>query len=63
MIKRIQDANAKKRTIILRLDLNIPFSNGKSADLSRIKKAIKLLRFRETKIRTLEIPTSSSLEA
>ena len=38
MIKRIQDANAKKRTIILRLDLNIPFSNGKSADISRIKK-------------------------
>ena len=38
MIKRIQDANAKKRTIILRLDLNIPFSNGKSTDISRIKK-------------------------
>jgi len=38
MIKRIQDANAKKRTVILRLDLNIPFSDGKSADLSRIKK-------------------------
>ncbi|MFL2793383.1 MAG: phosphoglycerate kinase [Paracoccaceae bacterium] len=38
MIKRIQDANAKNRTIILRLDLNIPFSNGKSADISRIKK-------------------------
>ena len=38
MIKRIQDANAIKRTIILRLDLNIPFSKGKSADVSRIEK-------------------------
>ena len=38
MIKRIQDANAKKRTIVLRLDLNIPFSNGKSSDISRIEK-------------------------
>ena len=38
MIKRIQDANAKKLTIILRLDLNIPFLHGKSADISRIKK-------------------------
>ena len=27
------------------------------------KKAIKLLRFRETKIKTLEIPISSSLKA
>ena len=38
MIKRIQDANAKKQTIVLRLDLNIPFSNGKSGDISRIEK-------------------------
>ena len=45
MIKRIQDANAKKRTIILRLDLNIPFSNGKSADISRIKKVKNTILF------------------
>ena len=38
MIKRIQDANAKKQTIVLRLDLNVPFSNGKSGDISRIEK-------------------------
>ena len=38
MVKRIQDANVKKRTIVLRLDLNIPFSNGKSSDISRIEK-------------------------
>ena len=45
MIKRIQDANAKRRTIILRLDLNIPFSNGKSADISRIKKVKNTVLF------------------
>ena len=38
MIKKIQDAEAKNRTVILRLDLNIPFSNGKSNDISRIEK-------------------------
>ncbi len=38
MIKKIQDANAKNQTVILRLDLNIPFSNGKSNDISRIEK-------------------------
>ena len=38
MVKRIQDANVKKRTIVLRIDLNIPFSNGKSSDISRIEK-------------------------
>ena len=45
MIKRIQDANAKKRTIILRLYLNIPFSNGKSADISRIKRVKNTVLF------------------
>ena len=45
MIKRIQDANAKKRTIVLRLDLNIPFSNGKSGDISRIEKVKDTILF------------------
>ena len=38
MIKKIQDANAKNQTVVLRLDLNIPYSNGKSNDISRIEK-------------------------
>ena len=38
MIKKIQDAKIKKQTVVLRLDLNIPYSNGKSSDISRIEK-------------------------
>ena len=45
MIKKIQDANVKKRTVVLRLDLNIPFSNGKSADISRIEKVKNTVLF------------------
>ena len=36
--KKIQDAKIKKQTVVLRLDLNIPYSNGKSSDISRIEK-------------------------
>ena len=39
MIKKIQDAKIKKQTVVLRLDLNVPYSNGKSSDTSRIEKA------------------------
>ena len=45
MIKKIQDANPKNRTVILRLDLNIPYSNAKSNDLSRIEKVKKTILF------------------
>ncbi len=38
MIKKIQDAKIKKQTVVLRLDLNVPYSNGKSSDISRIEK-------------------------
>ena len=38
MIKKIQDAKIKKQTVVLRLDLNVPYSNGKSSDTSRIEK-------------------------
>ena len=34
MIKKIQDANVKNQVILLRLDLNIPYSNGQSSDIS-----------------------------
>ena len=45
MIKKIQDANPKNRTVILRLDLNIPYSNAKSNDLSRIEKVKETILF------------------
>ncbi len=45
MIKKIQDANIKNRTVVLRLDLNIPFSNGKSSDLSRIEKTKETIHY------------------
>ena len=38
MLKKIQDAEIKKQTVVLRLDLNVPYSNGKSSDTSRIEK-------------------------
>ena len=45
IIKKIQDANVKKQTVVLRLDLNIPFSNGKSNDISRIEKTRESIHF------------------
>ncbi len=45
MIKKIQDANAKNQTVVLRLDLNIPYSNTKSNDLSRIEKVKETILF------------------
>ena len=45
MIKKIQDANPKNRTVVLRLDLNIPYSNAKSNDLSRIEKVKETILF------------------
>ena len=45
MIKKIQDANRKNRTVVLRLDLNIPYSNAKSNDLSRIEKVKETILF------------------
>ena len=38
MLKKIQDTEIKKQTVVLRLDLNVPYSNGKSTDTSRIEK-------------------------
>ena len=45
MIKKIQDANVKKQTVVLRLDLNIPYSNGKSSDISRIEKTKETIHY------------------
>ena len=45
MIKKIQDAEVKKQTVILRLDLNIPYSNGKSNDISRIEKTRETIHY------------------
>ena len=43
MIKKIQDANVKNQVILLRLDLNIPYSNGQSSDISRIERSKKTI--------------------
>ena len=45
MIKKIQDANVKNQVILLRLDLNIPYSNGQSSDISRIERSKKTILF------------------
>ena len=45
MIKKIQDAKVKKQTVVLRLDLNIPYSNGKSSDISRIEKTKETIHY------------------
>ena len=45
MIKKIQDAKVKNKVILLRLDLNIPYSNGQSSDISRIEKSKKTILF------------------
>lgn len=45
MIKKIQDANVKNKIVILRLDLNIPYSNGQSSDISRIERSKKTILF------------------
>ena len=45
MIKKIQDAKIKKQTVVLRLDLNIPYSNGKSSDTSRIEKTKETIHY------------------
>ena len=45
MIKKIQDANINKQTVVLRLDLNIPYSNGKSSDISRIEKTKETIHY------------------
>ncbi len=45
MIKNIQEANVKNKVIVLRLDLNIPYSNGKSGDISRIERSKKTIFF------------------
>ena len=45
MIKKIQDTEVRKQTVILRLDLNIPYSNGKSNDISRIEKTRETIHY------------------
>ena len=45
MIKKIQDAKVQKQTVVLRLDLNIPYSNGKSNDISRIEKTRETIHY------------------
>ena len=45
MLKKIQDAKVKKKTVIMRLDLNIPYSNGKSNDISRIEKTRETIHY------------------
>lgn len=44
-IKKIQDANVKKQTVVLRIDLNVPYSDGKSSDISRIEKVKDTILF------------------
>ena len=44
-IKKIQDANIRKKTVVLRLDLNVPYSDGQIGDLSRIERAKKTVLF------------------
>ena len=45
MVKKIQDSKIKRQTVVLRLDLNVPYSNGKSSDVSRIEKTKETIHY------------------
>ena len=49
----LNERNLNNKKILLRLDLNVPFKNGKISDTTRIDKILPTLRFliqKKTKI-------------
>ncbi len=53
LIQNLQDFNVKHKTVLVRLDLNVPIVNGELADSSRIERAyptIKYLLSQEAKV-------------
>ena len=45
LIQKLQDFNTKKKTVLLRLDFNVPIINGKLTDASRIERTIPTIDF------------------
>ena len=45
LLQKLQDFNAKKKTVLLRLDFNVPIINGELADASRIERTIPTINF------------------
>ena len=45
LIQKLQDFNAKKKTVLLRLDFNVPIINGELTDASRIERTIPTINF------------------
>ena len=45
LIRKLQDFNAKKKTVLLRLDFNVPIINGELTDSSRIERTVPTINF------------------
>ena len=45
LIQKLQDFNAKKKTVLLRLDFNVPIINGELTDSSRIERSVPTINF------------------
>ena len=45
VIQNLQNFKVKNKTILLRLDLNVPIVNGELADASRIERAAPTINF------------------
>ena len=45
LIEKLQDFNARKKTVLLRLDFNVPIINGELTDASRIERTIPTINF------------------
>ena len=45
MIKSISEASIRKKDILIRVDLNVPFENGKISDLSRIIAVVPTIKY------------------
>ncbi len=45
LIQKLQDFNAKKKTVLLRLDFNVPIINSELTDASRIERTIPTVNF------------------
>ena len=45
LIQRLQDFNTKKKTVLLRLDFNVPIINGELTDASRIERTVPTIKF------------------